>query len=86
MTGLADKAVRAPFSKKLQCECALPVPQRPHDFGVPVQVGAGSALPEPDAKTESFFFSFLEPQSGQGVPFQFDERTRISLSLSQCSQ
>ena len=58
----------------------------PHDFGLPVQVGDGASPPELEAKTESFLLSFFEPQSGHGVPFQLEERTRTSLSLSHCSQ
>ena len=59
----------------------------PQELGVPVQTGASpppSALA--DAKTESFFASFVEPQRGHFVPFQSLERTRISLSLSHFSQ
>jgi len=52
----------------------------PQELGLPVQTGASSPLP-PEAKTESFFESFVEPQLGHFVPFQSFERTRISLSL-----
>ena len=39
-----------------------------------------------DAKTDSFLSSFFEPQCGQAVPFQREERTRISLSFLQSPQ
>ena len=39
-----------------------------------------------EAKTENFLDSFLDPQCGQAVPFQWLERTRISLSRSHFSQ
>ena len=61
-----------------QCECAFPVPQSPHELGVPVHVGSGSP-PELEANTESFFVRRTEPQWGQGVPFHSVERTRTSL-------
>ncbi len=47
------------------------------------QAGAGSASPPEEAKTENFFWSLVEPQWGQGVPFQSAERTRSSLSWPQ---
>jgi len=39
-----------------------------------------------DAKTESFFFNFTEPQCGHLVPFHSLERTSTSLSRRQSSQ
>jgi hypothetical protein len=33
-----------------------------------------------EENTESFLDSFLEPQWGQGVPFQSEDRTSTSLS------
>jgi hypothetical protein len=50
----------------------------PHELGFPVQAGASSE-PLLEAKTDSFFDSFVEPQAGHLVPFQSLERTRISL-------
>jgi hypothetical protein len=52
------------------------------------QLGALPPLPAAtdDAKTDSFFTSFVEPHLGHFVPFHSLERTRISLSFSQCSQ
>jgi hypothetical protein len=68
-----------------QCECGRPVPHKPHEPGVPVQDGI-SDPPLLEAKTESFLESLVEPQCGHFVPFQLEERTRISLSFSHCSQ
>jgi len=64
------------------------VPHMPQEWGVPVQEGAGSEPPPLtlEAKTESFFESFVEPQWGHGVPSQWLERTRISLSFSHFPQ
>jgi hypothetical protein len=63
------------------------VPQRPQERGLPLHEGPGSdAPPFEDAKTESFFWSFLDPQSGQAVPFQSLERTSTSLSRLQPPQ
>jgi hypothetical protein len=45
------------------------------------QAGSESVAPMLDAKTDSFFCSLVEPQWGQGVPFQRLDRTRISLSF-----
>jgi hypothetical protein len=58
----------------------LPVPQRPQERGFPLQDGADSASPPEDAKTESFFWSFVDPQCGHLVPFHSLERTNTSLS------
>jgi hypothetical protein len=63
---------------------AQPPPQQcppPPDF----PAGALSAAPAA-AKVENFLSSFAEPQCGHLVPFQFDERTRISLSRPHFSQ
>jgi hypothetical protein len=68
-----------------QCECGRPVPHIPHEPDFPEHEG-DSELPVPDAKTESFFESLVEPQCGHFVPFQLEERTRISLSFSHRSQ
>jgi hypothetical protein len=38
------------------------VPHKPHELRLPVQVGPSLALPVEEAKTESFFESFGEPQ------------------------
>jgi len=62
------------------------VPQSPQERGFPVQAGGSSPPPEPDANTESFFNSFVEPQCGQGVPFQSVERTSSSLSRLHVAQ
>jgi hypothetical protein len=56
------------------------VPQRPQDVGTPEQLGPASSFPPPDAKTESFFSNFGEPQRGHFVPFHSVERTSTSLS------
>jgi len=58
----------------------------PQELGLPVQAGAASAPLLAEAKTESFFASFAEPQCGHLLPFQSRERTRISLSRSHFSQ
>jgi hypothetical protein len=50
------------------------------------QASAAPAEDPDEAKTESFFSSFVEPQCGHFAPFQRLERTRISLSLSHFSQ
>ena len=39
-----------------------------------------------EAKTDSFLASLVEPQWGQGVPFQFVDRTSTSLSFRQFAQ
>jgi len=62
------------------------VPQRPQDFGWPVQAGASAAEPLLEAKTENFLESFFDLQCGHGVPSQSDERTRTSLSRPHESQ
>jgi hypothetical protein len=80
----SKRAVTAP--ELAQCECGRPVPHMPQELGLPVQEGASAASPPLDAKTESFFSSLVEPQSGHGVPFQSADRTRTSLSRSQALQ
>jgi len=56
------------------------VPHMPQELGLPEQVGASADSPPLDANTENFFSSLVEPQRGQGVPFQSVERTSTSLS------
>lgn len=62
------------------------------DDGLPAQsppppLGALDAEPAvDDANTENFFSSRVDPHFGQRVPFQSDERTRISLSTSHDAQ
>jgi hypothetical protein len=58
----------------------------PHERGLLEQLGASAVSPLLDAKTESFFCNFTEPQRGHFVPFQSLERTRISLSRSHFPQ
>jgi hypothetical protein len=58
----------------------------PQDLGLPEQAGASAASPPLEAKTESFFSSFTEPQRGHGVPFQLLVRTSTSLSLLHSAQ
>lgn len=61
--------------------------------GLPLQSGPAPA-PAPgddapavaEAKTENFFSRRVEPHCGQRVPFQSEERTRISLSARQVVQ
>jgi len=53
-----------------------------HDVGA----GLGAAPAVAEANVENFLASFIEPQCGHLVPFQSRERTRISLSVSHCSQ
>jgi hypothetical protein len=62
------------------------VPQSPHARGVPVHTGSAAVSPDAEAKTDSFFSSFVEPQWGHGVPSQRVERTNTSLSRSQSAQ
>lgn len=64
------------------------MPQRPQEWGVPVQAGASplSLPPVEEAKTENFLESRVEPQFGHRVPFQSLERTRTSLSFSHWPQ
>jgi len=53
----------------------------------PSQGGAVCAGPPlREAKVDSSFVNFVEPQRGHLVPFQRDERTRISLSFPQLAQ
>jgi len=42
--------------------------------------------PFDDANTENFFSRRVEPHFGQRVPFQSEDRTRISLSTSHEAQ
>jgi hypothetical protein len=60
----------------------------PQERGLPEQLGAGVAAASPllDAKTESFFCNFFEPQCEHLVPFQSLERTSTSLSRRQSLQ
>ena len=61
----------------------------PQDLGLPLQLGAGSPPPPlatEEANTESLLDRRLEPQCGQGVPFQSEDLTRTSLSFSQAAQ
>jgi hypothetical protein len=59
----------------------------PQERGLLEQLGAsGAESPLLEAKTESFFCNFTEPQCGHFVPFHSLERTRISLSRLQLSQ
>jgi hypothetical protein len=58
----------------------------PQERGLPVQAGALSSAPPLEAKTESFFSNFTEPQRGHFVPFQSVERTSTSLSRLQSVQ
>jgi hypothetical protein len=67
-------------SPEPQCECAFPVPHKPHDRGFPVHTGASSAPPE-DANTDNLFFNFFDPQCGHGVPSHLLDRTSTSLSF-----
>lgn len=58
---------------------------------MPLQSAPAEALGPPlslpdDAKTENSFLRRFDPHFGQGVPFQSEERTRISLSAPQASQ
>ena len=64
------------------------MPHMPQDRGLPLQLGGASPAPvaTEEAKTESRFARRLEPQCGQGVPFQSDDLTRTSLSFSQAAQ
>jgi len=59
------------------------VPHIPQDFGVPLHESGAAPAPElaPDwAKTENFFCRRDDPQCGHAVPFQSEDRTKISLS------
>lgn len=59
----------------------------PHELGLPVQAGASSPLPPPDAaKVESFFTRCVEPHFGHGVPSQRVERVSTSESFPQSLQ
>jgi hypothetical protein len=64
----------------------LPVPHKPHELGRPVQAGASSPEALPEANTESFLLSFVDPQCGHSVPCQLTERTSTSLSFPQFAQ
>lgn len=60
------------------------MPHNPHDEGVPLHVAASPGPPGTEAaNVENFLDMLVEPQCGQGVPFQSDDRTRTSLSRSQ---
>lgn len=59
----------------------------PHERGLPEQDGGASAASPPlEANTDSFFSSLVEPQCGQGVPFQSLDRTSTSLSFAHSQQ
>ena len=64
------------------------MPHRPQEEGVPEQAGPSPppVLALLEAKTDNFFFKFLDPQAAQDVPSHRVERTRISLSRPQFSQ
>jgi hypothetical protein len=83
-------AGRPVVSRRSACqwECGRPAAQPPQPPPPPRMGQAGGASFELtlEAKTESFFCSLVEPQWGQGMPFQRDERARISLSFLQPSQ
>lgn len=53
---------------------------------MPEQAGALSSPLPLEANTENFFSNFTEPHWGHLVPFQSEERTRISLSRLQAWQ
>lgn len=76
--------MRSRTAPQAQFNPQAPPPQHPPEWTCPPHGGhAGAALSAPlefAAKTDSFFTSRVEPQRGQAVPFQSDERTRISLS------
>ena len=59
-----------------------------HELGLPEQSPAGADPPPPpeEANTESFFSRRREPHLGHWVPFQSEDRTRISLSAPQPAQ
>jgi hypothetical protein len=71
---------------RVQCECGLPVPHKPHELGCLVQVGASSPVLVAEANIESFLVSLVELQCGHRVPVQSVERTRTSLFRSHFSQ
>jgi hypothetical protein len=53
----------------------------PHEPGLPLhEAGSEDCPPAPEAKTDSFLASLMEPHLGQGVPFQRLERISTSLS------
>ena len=52
----------------------------------PAPVADPAPEPPEEAKTENFLSSRVEPHFGQRVPFQSDDRTRISLSASHDAQ
>jgi len=59
--------------------------QQPPPPPLPSHAGA-SLAPVLEANTENFLVILVEPQCGHFVPFQSEERTRISLSLSHFPQ
>jgi hypothetical protein len=70
---------------RFQWQLQAPPQQCPPPLPPPV----AAMLVEPalaEAKVENFLDNFLEPQCGHSVPFQSDERTRISLSVPHFSQ
>jgi len=61
-----------------------PPPQQPPEWTWPpqgAQDGAEPACSLEGANTDSFLVNWVEPQEGQAVPFQSDERTSTSLSF-----
>jgi hypothetical protein len=53
----------------------------PQEPGLPLhEAGPDDSPPVPEAKTDSFLASLVEPHLGQGVPFQRLERISSSLS------
>jgi hypothetical protein len=63
------------------------VPHRPQDPGLPLHDGPELlAVAVDDAKTDSFFSIFVDPQWGHGDFFDFVDRTSTSLSRLQSLQ
>jgi hypothetical protein len=46
----------------VQCECGLPVPHMPQELGTPLQLASTLWPATLEAKTDSFFSNFGEPQ------------------------
>jgi hypothetical protein len=57
------------------------VPHIPQELGWPVQAAPSEASPPLEAKSDNFLVNFLAPHSGQAVPSQRLDRTRISESF-----
>lgn len=92
-TATMKSHVRPPTQKQItgnQWEWGRPAAQAqqppPPRGAIPHAGAAPPASPMLDANTENFLLNRLDPQWGQGVPSQSEDRTSTSLSFPQLPQ